>query len=112
MDDNIQAQHENEKETQPSFADAAKYWTKLGFMSFGGPAGQIAMMQTECVDRRGWISQGAFLRGLNYSMMLPGPEAQQLAAYIGWRLHGLKGAIFAGTAFLSLIHISEPKRPY
>lgn len=99
MDDNIQAQHENEKETQPSFADAAKYWTKLGFMSFGGPAGQIAMMQTECVDRRGWISQGAFLRGLNYSMMLPGPEAQQLAAYIGWRLHGLKGAIFAGTAF-------------
>lgn len=97
MDDNIQARTENDNE--PSFADAAKYWTKLGFMSFGGPAGQIAMMQTECVDRRGWISQGAFLRGLNYSMMLPGPEAQQLAAYIGWRLHGLKGAIFAGTAF-------------
>jgi len=84
----------------PSFTEAASYWMKLGFISFGGPAGQIAMMQTECVDRRGWISQGAFLRGLNYSMLLPGPEAQQLAAYIGWRLHGVKGALFAGTAFI------------
>ena len=85
----------------PSFGEAARYWIKLGFMSFGGPAGQIAMMQTECVDRRGWISQGAFLRGLNFSMLLPGPEAQQLAAYIGWRLHGIKGALFAGTAFFA-----------
>jgi len=84
----------------PTFGEAARYWIKLGFMSFGGPAGQIAMMQTECVDRRGWISQGAFLRGLNYSMLLPGPEAQQLAAYIGWRLHGIKGALFAGSAFI------------
>ncbi len=99
MDDNTQVKSDTDEPVQPSFAEAAKYWTKLGFMSFGGPAGQIAMMQTECVDKRGWISQGAFLRGLNYSMMLPGPEAQQLAAYIGWRLHGLKGAIFAGTAF-------------
>lgn len=99
MDDDIQKRNEDEIDTAPSFAEAARYWVKLGFMSFGGPAGQIAMMQTECVDKRGWISQGGFLRGLNYSMLLPGPEAQQLAAYIGWRLHGIKGALFAGTAF-------------
>ena len=68
-------------------------------LSFGGPAGQIAMMQTECVDKKRWIDQGTFLRGLNYCMLLPGPEAQQLAAYIGWRLHGFWGAIYAGTAF-------------
>ncbi len=84
----------------PTFREAAAYWIKLGFISFGGPAGQIAMMQTECVDRRRWIGQGAFLRGLNYAMMLPGPEAQQLAAYLGWRLHGVKGAVFAGTLFV------------
>lgn len=99
MDDNTQKTTDDQTVTPPSFAEAAGYWVKLGFMSFGGPAGQIAMMQTECVDKRGWISQGAFLRGLNYSMLLPGPEAQQLAAYIGWRLHGIKGALFAGTAF-------------
>ena len=83
-----------------SFANAARFWIKLGFISFGGPAGQIAIMQTECVDKRRWIDQGAFLRGLNYCMLLPGPEAQQLAAYIGWRLHGVKGAVVAGTAFV------------
>ncbi|MBO6948588.1 MAG: chromate efflux transporter [Rhodospirillales bacterium] len=99
MDENIKKQTDDQIATAPSFAEAARYWIKLGFMSFGGPAGQIAMMQTECVDKRGWISQGGFLRGLNYSMLLPGPEAQQLAAYIGWRLHGIKGALFAGTAF-------------
>jgi chromate transporter len=100
MDDISNHPTQTEPQAAPSFGEAAAYWTKLGFMSFGGPAGQIAMMQTECVDRRRWISQGAFLRGLNYSMLLPGPEAQQLAAYIGWRLHGLKGALFAGTAFI------------
>ncbi len=88
------------KQQHVSFADAARFWIKLGFISFGGPAGQIAIMQTECVDRRRWIDQGAFLRGLNYCMLLPGPEAQQLAAYIGWRLHGIKGAVVAGTAFV------------
>ena len=94
---------DGENNSQPqnvSFADAARFWIKLGFISFGGPAGQIAIMQTECVDKRRWIDQGAFLRGLNYCMLLPGPEAQQLAAYIGWRLHGVKGAIIAGTAFV------------
>ena len=88
------------KKAQPSFGEAAYYWVKLGFTSFGGPAGQIAMMQSECVDKRRWIGQGEFLRGLNYAMLLPGPEAQQLAAYIGWRLHGVRGALFAGTAFI------------
>lgn len=93
-------QSKNHQTTAPTFGEAATYWIKLGFLSFGGPAGQIAMMQTECVDKRRWIDQGAFLRGLNYSMLLPGPEAQQLAAYIGWRLHGVAGALFAGTAFI------------
>jgi chromate transporter len=88
------------REPAPTFGEAASYWVKLGFTSFGGPAGQIAMMQNECVDRRGWIEQGVFLRGLNFSMLLPGPEAQQLAAYIGWRLHGIPGALFAGTMFI------------
>jgi chromate transporter len=83
-----------------SFRTAFAYWVKLGFMSFGGPAGQIAMMQTEVVDRRGWVDQGTFLRGLNYCMLLPGPEAQQLATYIGWRLHGTWGGIAAGCAFI------------
>lgn len=91
---------QNTELNTPSFGEAAAYWIKLGFLSFGGPAGQIAMMQTECVDKRRWIDQGAFLRGLNYSMLLPGPEAQQLAAYLGWRLHGVPGALFAGTAFI------------
>ncbi|MDP4796406.1 MAG: chromate efflux transporter [Rhodospirillales bacterium] len=100
MDDIKAKSTQINEQDHPTFGEAARYWIKLGFMSFGGPAGQIAMMQTECVDRRGWISQGAFLRGLNYSMLLPGPEAQQLAAYIGWRLHGIKGALFAGTAFI------------
>ena len=81
------------------FAEAAWYWLHLGFISFGGPAGQIAIMQADCVDKKRWIDQQAFLRGLNYSMLLPGPEAQQLAAYIGWRLHGVWGAVTAGTLF-------------
>lgn len=99
--DDMDAKNENTQTSHaPTFGEAAAYWIKLGFLSFGGPAGQIAMMQTECVDKRGWIGQGAFLRGLNYAMLLPGPEAQQLAAYIGWRLHGTKGAVFAGAAFV------------
>ena len=86
--------------TQPSFREALRFWLTLGFISFGGPAGQIAIMQTELVDRRGWIDQAAFLRALNFCMLLPGPEAQQLATYIGWKLHGLKGALTAGILFV------------
>lgn len=79
---------------------ALQFWFTLGCISFGGPAGQIAIMQTELVDRRGWIDQRAFLRGLNFCTLLPGPEAQQLATYIGWRLHGLRGGIAAGALFV------------
>ncbi len=100
MDNTHPQENSQQNISSPTFQEAAAYWMKLGFISFGGPAGQIAMMQTECVDKRNWLSQGAFLRGLNYAMMLPGPEAQQLAAYIGWRLHGVAGAVFAGTMFV------------
>lgn len=83
-----------------AFRDALKFWTKLGFISFGGPAGQIAIMHREVVERRRWIGENQFLRALNFCMLLPGPEAQQLATYIGWRLNGLSGGIAAGTLFV------------
>src|SRR5438477_5116973 len=86
--------------TRPSFGEAFRFWVKLGFISFGGPAGQIAIMQTELVDRKRWISQSRFLHALNYCMLLPGPEAQQLAIYIGWLLHGTWGGIVAGAFFV------------
>jgi chromate transporter len=85
---------------QVSFGEAFRFWLKLGFISFGGPAGQIAVMQSELVDKRKWIDQDDFLHALNYCMILPGPEAQQLATYIGWRLHGIKGGIVAGAFFV------------
>ena len=83
-----------------TFIDALKFWAKLGFISFGGPAGQIAIMHQEVVERRKWIGENQFLRALNYCMLLPGPEAQQLATYIGWRLHGTWGGIAAGLLFI------------
>src|SRR5262249_30333153 len=70
--------------TPPSFREALRFWLKLGFISFGGPAGQIAIMHRELVERARWISERRFLHALNYCMLLPGPEAQQLATYIGW----------------------------
>ncbi|GGB91819.1 chromate efflux transporter [Pseudoduganella buxea] len=81
-------------------ATALRYWLKLGFISFGGPAGQIAMMHAELVERRRWISERRFLHALNYCMLLPGPEATQLAIYIGWLLHRTWGGIVAGLLFL------------
>lgn len=84
----------------PTFREAFRFWLKLGFISFGGPAGQIAVMQKELVERREWIGQDDFLHALNYCMLLPGPEAQQLATYIGWRLHGIRGGIVAGAFFV------------
>ena len=86
--------------TRPSFGEAFRFWLKLGFISFGGPTGQIAIMQTELVDRKRWISQSRFLHALNYCMLLPGPEAQQLATYIGWLLHKTAGGIVAGAFFV------------
>jgi len=85
---------------QVSFAQAFWFWLKLGFISFGGPAGQIAIMHEELVVRRRWISEKRFLHALNYCMVLPGPEAQQLAIYIGWLLHKTRGGIVAGTLFV------------
>jgi chromate transporter len=83
-----------------SLREAFRYWLKLGFVSFGGPAGQIALMHTELVERRRWISELRFLHALNYCMVLPGPEATQLAIYIGWLLHRTFGGVIAGTLFV------------
>ncbi|MGR9114941.1 MAG: chromate efflux transporter [Gammaproteobacteria bacterium] len=82
------------------FGEALVYWLKLGFISFGGPAGQISMMHQELVEKRRWISERRFLHALNYCMVLPGPEAQQLATYIGWLMHGVRGGIAAGVLFV------------
>jgi chromate transporter len=84
----------------PSFAEAFRFWLKLGFISFGGPTGQIAIMQTELVEQKRWISQSRFLHALNFCMLLPGPEAQQLAIYVGWLLHKTRGGIVAGSLFV------------
>lgn len=84
----------------PSFAELVRTFARIGCLGFGGPAGQIAMMQREIVDERGWVDQGAFLRAINLCHLLPGPEAQQLATWIGWRLHGVKGGLAAGGLFV------------
>src|ERR671910_273155 len=84
----------------PSFAEAFRFWVKLGFISFGGPAGQIAIMHDELVEKKRWISEDRFLHALNYCMLLPGPEAQQLATYVGWLIHRTLGGIVAGGLFI------------
>src|SRR5918998_1199145 len=87
--------------TKPvGFWEAFWFWVKLGFINFGGPAGQIAIMHRELVDEKRWVSEGQYLRTLNFCMLLPGPEAQQVATYIGWRLHGTLGGIVAGSFFV------------
>ncbi|MDP3088787.1 MAG: chromate efflux transporter [Methylotenera sp.] len=83
-----------------SFAEAFMYWLKLGFISFGGPAGQISIMHHDLVEKKRWISETRFLHALNYCMVLPGPEAQQLATYIGWLMHRTLGGIVAGVLFV------------
>src|SRR5215211_2598212 len=87
-----------------SFMEAFRFWVKLGFISFGGPAGQIAIMHRELVERRRWLSEERFLHALNYCMLLPGPEAQQLAIYIGWLLHRTWGGIVA----IYFLHVPFP----
>jgi chromate transporter len=84
----------------PSFREAARFWIWLGFVNFGGPAGQISLMHQELVDRRRWIDEGRFLHALSYCMLLPGPEATQLAVYVGWLLHRIRGGLVAGIAFI------------
>jgi chromate transporter len=83
-----------------SLREAFWFWLKLGFISFGGPAGQISIMHQELVERRRWISEGRFLHALNYCMLLPGPEAQQLATYMGWLMHRTPGGVIAGALFV------------
>jgi chromate transporter len=87
-------------QTPPTLREALAFWLKLGCISFGGPAGQIAIMHRELVETRRWISEQRFLHALNYCMLLPGPEAQQLATYLGWLLHGTRGGLIAGGFFI------------
>lgn len=106
----ITSKHETTHQLEPiakelslhvSFSEAFRYWLKLGFINFGGPAGQIALMHRDLVERRRWISEERFLHALNYCMLLPGPEAKQLAIYIGWLLHGARGGLVAGVFFVA-----------
>ena len=87
-------------ENQPTFREALRFWLKLGFISFGGPAGQIAIMHRELVERKRWVGEERFLHALNFCMVLPGPEATQLATYCGWLLHGVRGGLAAGVLFV------------
>lgn len=89
-----------EPQPTPPLRDALRFWLELGCISFGGPAGQIAIMHNELVDKRRWIDEEAFLRALNFCMLLPGPEAMQLATWLGWKLHGLRGGVAAGVLFV------------
>ncbi|MBM3556000.1 MAG: chromate transporter, partial [Alphaproteobacteria bacterium] len=84
----------------PSLGEATRLWLRVGLTSFGGPAGQIAQMHRLLVEERKWISETRFLHALNFCMLLPGPEAQQLATYIGWLLHGTRGGVIAGVLFI------------
>lgn len=84
----------------PPFAQASRVWARIGLLSFGGPAGQIALMHRELVEERRWIGEKRFLHALNYCMVLPGPEAQQLAIYIGWLMHRTAGGLVAGILFV------------
>src|SRR5204863_740609 len=88
------------RQTAPTFAEASRFWLKFGFISFGGPTAQIALLHGELVERKKWISESRFLHALNFCMLLPGPEAHQLAIYIGWLLHKIRGGVIAGTLFV------------
>jgi chromate transporter len=88
------------RQTAPTFAEASRFWLKFGFISFGGPTAQIALLHGELVEKKKWISESRFLHALNFCMLLPGPEAHQLAIYIGWLLHKVRGGVIAGTLFV------------
>ncbi len=88
------------RSTTPSFSDLTLTFARVGLTSFGGPAGQIALMHRVLVDERGWIDEDDYLHALNFCHLLPGPEAQQLATYIGWKLHGVRGGLTAGLLFV------------
>ena len=97
---NAQAEARTAPPASVPFAEAFWFWLKLGLISFGGPAGQIAIMHRELVENKRWISEKRFLHALNYCMVLPGPEAQQLATYIGWLMHRTWGGVVAGVLFV------------
>jgi len=100
MDTTTEGRRRSTQVEAVGFWEAFWFWIKLGFINFGGPAGQIAIMHRELVERKRWVSEGQYLRTLNFCMLLPGPEAQQVAVYIGWRLHGTLGGIVAGSFFV------------
>ncbi|HMQ05182.1 MAG TPA: chromate efflux transporter [Pyrinomonadaceae bacterium] len=100
IEESLEAPRGERLPRQVPFGEAFRFWAKLGFISFGGPAGQIAIMHKELVDKRRWLSDERFLHALNYCMLLPGPEAQQLAIYIGWLMHRTWGGIVAGAFFV------------
>jgi chromate transporter len=91
---------DRETPAMPTFREALRVWTRIGLLSFGGPAAQIALMHREVVEERHWISDARFLHALNFCMLLPGPEAQQLATYLGWLMHGVRGGVAAGLLFI------------
>lgn len=100
LGESLRGEEEDELVRAPGFAEATRTWAYVGLNSFGGPAGQIAVMHRVLVDEKKWISEERFLHALNYCMLLPGPEAQQLAVYVGWLFHGVRGGIVAGTLFV------------
>ncbi|PZO17156.1 MAG: chromate transporter [Betaproteobacteria bacterium] len=100
MSSNTLQNQETHSPSQVGFWEAFRFWLKLGFISFGGPAGQIAIMHQEVVEKKHWLSERRFLHALNYCMVLPGPEAQQLATYIGWLMHRTVGGVLAGVLFV------------
>src|SRR6202012_6030679 len=93
-------ENRSEASAHPSSREALRFWWKLGWISFGGTAAHLAIMQSELVEKRRWIDSDDFFHGLSYCMLLPGPGGQQLAIYIGWKLHGKLGGFLAGTLFV------------
>ena len=100
MNSKTSSQENDHTPNSVPFWEAFRFWLKLGFISFGGPAGQIAIMHQELVEKRRWISERRFLHALNFCMLLPGPEAQQLATYFGWLMHRSWGGFVAGILFV------------
>src|SRR3989454_12205908 len=90
----------HDRQRAPTLAEACRFWLKFGFVSFGGPTAQIALLHGELVEKKKWISESRFFHALNFCMLLPGPEAHQLAIYIGWLLHKIRGGVIAGTLFV------------
>ncbi len=89
-----------EESSVPTVTEMFEVWLRIGFLSFGGPAAQIALMHYELVKERRWLSEQQYLHALSFCMLLPGPEAMQLATYAGWRLHGVRGGLLAGSLFV------------